>query len=196
MLVNIRGTNGSGKSTIPKTMYDRYHEVVCVNDDYKNPKITLFPKHLWLALGTYHSKTGGLDTFKSNDMTAQALEFAWVNYPEYDIIMEGIIASTIYKTYETLFKRYQKRVDLGEINPRKILIMNFLPHVYVCIDRVYGRNNCKAVNEDYIESKWNTVERNHYKFQEAGIQSIRINTAKVEKEDMLKNFVKTVDKYR
>jgi uridine kinase len=196
MLVNIRGTNGSGKSTVPKIMYDKYHEVVSVRGDYKQPKITLFPRHMWLALGVYHNKTGGLDTLKNNAITAETLHYAWTEYPDYDIIMEGIIASTIFTTYQAMFLDYQVKVELGEINSRKILIMNYMPPVEVCIDRVYERNEGKGVKEDAIISKWKTVERNHHKFLQAGLNSIKVNTAKVERKDMLKCFVKTVEKYR
>lgn len=196
MLVNIRGTNGAGKSTVPKMMYDKYFEVVAIHGDDKHPRITLFPDYMWLALGTYNNKTGGMDTLKNNEQMLEALEYAWTMYPQYDILMEGIIASTVFTTYAELFKKYERRVANGRIYPRKILIINYLPPVAICIDRVYERNGGKKINENQVKSKWVSVERNHQKFLDEGLTSIRVNTAKVKRKDMVKKFVELVEKYR
>ena len=197
MLVNIRGSNGAGKSTIPMAMLDDEKlRVVGLGPEGKAPYLTIFPSYQWVALGTYYNKTGGLDTYKNNAMTAMALEEAWTKYPEYDVLMEGIIASTIKSTYKRLFDVYQEKVYVEEINPRKIIIMSFLPPVEVCINRVYLRNGGKAVNEKAIRSKWDTVDRNSRYFKEQGFTSLRINNANCPKEKMLLNFLNTVDKYR
>lgn len=198
LLVNIRGCNGAGKSTIPMLMYERDPEMrtVSVDDNGKAPWITIFPKYGWIALGTYHSKTGGMDTFKNNSVTFRTLEYAWTNYPDYDILMEGVISSTILSTYVKVFKEYKKKVRHNQINRRNILVMNFLPPLEVCIERVLDRNGGTPVKEDQIESKWNSVNRNHYRFLEYKISSVKINTAKISREAMLGSFFKTCDKHR
>lgn len=183
ILVNIRGTNGSGKSTIPLSMMDDPKLGVIGINNSKRPYLTLFPTYGWVALGTYFNKTGGLDTYKNNEETRQALAWAW-NYTDLDIVMEGIIASTIKSTYAELFKRYPT------------IIMSFLPPLEVCLDRVQQRNGGKPVKEDQIRSKWNTVDRNVDYFKAQGFVSLRINTAKVTKDQMLASFLKTVEKYR
>lgn len=202
LLVNIRGCNGAGKSTIPMAMLgDKKLRVIGLGKHGVTgapvaPFLTVFPSFEWVALGTYYNKTGGLDTYKNNDMTRQALEYAWTHFPEYDILMEGVIASTIKSTYADLFHKYEDRVKAGEITPRKILIMNFLPPVETCIQRVYERNGGKPIQEDQIIGKWNTVDRNSYFFRDQGFVSLRINNGKCPKERMLLNFLETCDKWR
>lgn len=192
VLVNIRGCNGSGKSTIPMSMMsdpDMY-----VYDLKKEGKrvssITVFPNYGWVALGTYFNKTGGLDTLKNNEITRMTLLRALNRFKDYDILMEGIMASTIRSTYIDLFK------DVEESYPRKVIVMSLLPPVEVAIQRVYERNCGKPIKEDAVRSKWSTVERNCKAFRDAGFTSVRLNTAKVKKEDMLNAFLRTVEKYR
>lgn len=202
VLVNIRGCNGAGKSTIPMSMMEEsgyhYHGVGRKeNGDPKSPYITVFPDLRWVALGHYKAKTGGMDTISTLEETKAALDYAWKNYPSYDVLMEGVIASTIRSTYIDLFKEYQKRSKNNAINPpRKIIVINFLPPVETCIARVYERNGGKPVKEKQIESKWNTVARNVDYFRAAGITTLKVNTAKVTREEMLPRFLKLVEKYR
>jgi hypothetical protein len=160
------------------------------------PFVTVFPSYGWVALGTYHAKTGGMDTFKNNEYTQDALEYAWVNYPDYDILMEGVIASTIKSTYANLFHEYEERVQSGLICPRKILVMNFLPPVEVCIERVYKRNGGKPIKEDQVAGKWRTVYNNVNYFREEGFRSIRVDTSKFPRKRMLEKFEILCDRYR
>ena len=194
MLVNIRGCNGSGKSTIPMSMMDdpeMFVQELVGSDGKKISALTVFPTYGWVALGTYFNKTGGLDTLKNNEVTRMTLYAALDLFPEYDVLMEGIMASTIRSTYIDLFhevERSYKRL--------KILIISLLPPVEIAIERVYSRNGGKPIKEDAVRGKWNTVERNARYFAEAGFDSIRVNSAKVKKSQMLPAFLKTVEKHR
>lgn len=194
VLVNIRGCNGSGKSTIPLSMMDDpkmwVHEIVG-SDGKKVGAITVFPSYKWVALGTYFNKTGGLDLSKSNEATKMTLYAALDGFPEYDVLMEGIMASTIRSTYEELFREVS-----DYYNDLTVIILSLIPPVETAIARVYQRNGGKPVKEEAIKSKWRTVERNWRYFRDAGFVSIRVNSAKVKKEDMLNAFFKTVNKYR
>lgn len=194
MLVNIRGCNGAGKSTIPMSMMDdpeMFVQELVGSDGKKISALTVFPTYGWVALGTYFNKTGGLDTLKNNEVTRMTLYAALDMFPEYDVLMEGIMASTIRSTYIDLFhevERNYKRL--------KILIISLLPPVEIAIERVYSRNGGKPIKEDAVRGKWNTVERNARYFAEAGFDSVRVNSAKVKKSQMLPAFLKTVEKHR
>lgn len=195
MIVNIRGCNGAGKSTVPMLMMesDPEFEVIKLgvgkNGKPCAPAITVFHKLKWVALGTYFNKTGGMDTYGTNAETRQALDYVLENYPEYDVIMEGVIASTIKSTYAELFKGLEKR-------GHQVLIMAFLPPLKVCLERIQQRNGGKPIKEDLVESKWHSVESGVAYFREAGLTCLRIDTSKCSRENMLKNFLKTTDKYR
>ena len=202
LLVQIRGANGAGKSTVPMSMQDdpNMYEVGigAVNPRTQKPGapfLTVFPKYGWVALGTYHGKTGGMDTFSNNAETFQAFDYAWREYPEYHVLMEGVIASTIKSTYATLFQDYQDMVDKIEINHRKIIIMSFTPPIEVCLARVQLRNGGKPVNEDAIASKWRTVDRNVQYFKDLGFVSLRIDTSRARQDQMLNKFLHTCAQY-
>jgi hypothetical protein len=195
VLVNIRGCNGAGKSTIPMSMLD--DPDLEVYDSKKGWSLTLFPSYGWLALGKYKTKTGGMDTISTKAQKFEALEYAWTEYPDFDIIMEGVIDSTIRSTYIDLFTDYENRVLAGEITPpRKIIVLNFLPPVEVCVQRVLERNGGVPVKAEQIESKWKTVMRNVQYFREAGITTLKYDTSKIPRELMLDKFFQIVDKYR
>ena len=102
MLVNLRGTNGSGKSTIPLQMklwdLDTY-EVIRPYQGKPKKILTVFPNYGWLALGDYNNQTGGLDKFPNKAFIEKVLNYALKKYPDYNIIMEGILTATTYSTY-------------------------------------------------------------------------------------------------
>ena len=195
MIVNIRGCNGAGKSTVPMLMMeaDPEFEVIKLgvgkNGKPCAPAITVFHKLKWVALGTYFNKTGGMDTYGTNQETRDALKYVLDNYPDYDVVMEGVIASTIKSTYADLFKSL-------EAQGHQVLIMAFLPPLKVCLERIQQRNGGKPIKEDLVESKWHSVESGVEYFRQAGLTALRIDTSKCKRENMLKNFLKTVEKYR
>lgn len=194
VLVNIRGCNGSGKSTIPMSMMNdpkMFVQELSGSDGKKISSLTVFPSYGWVALGTYFNKTGGLDTLKNNAVTRMTLYAALDLFPEYDVLMEGIMASTIRSTYIDLFHEIE-----DTYKGLKVLIVSLLPPVEVAISRVYKRNGGKPIKEDAVRGKWETVERNAKYFAYAGFDSIRVNSAKVKKSQMLSAFLKTVEKHR
>lgn len=196
VLVNIRGCNGAGKSTIPMSMMDdpeMYVHEITGSDGKKISAITVFPTYGWVALGTYFNKTGGLDTFKNNAVTKLTLFAALDGFPEYDVLMEGIMASTIRSTYIDLFHEVEDYYGKKRL---KVIVVSLLPPVEVALSRVYSRNGGKPIKEDAVVGKWHTVARNVEAFAEAGFTSVKVNSAKVKKQNMLPAFLKTVDKYR
>lgn len=194
LLVNIRGCNGSGKSTIPMSMMndpDMFIQDLLGSDGKKISSITVFPSYGWVALGTYFNKTGGLDTLKNNDVTRITLYAALDLFTEYDVLMEGIMASTIRSTYIDLFHEVERNYK-----GLKVLILSLLPPVEIAIYRVYKRNGGKPIKEDAVRMKWKTVERNVKYFADAGFTSIKVDSSKVRKERMFPAFLKTVEKHR
>lgn len=190
-LVNIRGCNGAGKSTIPMSMMDdpeMYVHEIRGSDGKRMSAITVFPSYGWVALGTYFNKTGGMDTLRDNWTTRMTLYAALDGFPEYNVLMEGIMASTIRSTYIDLFQEVQEYYG----DDLTIMIISLLPPVEVAISRVYSRNGGKPINEEAVRGKWETVARNVAAFGEAGFTSITLNTAKIPKERMLRAFLKKV----
>ena len=194
MLVNVRGCNGAGKSTIPMSMMDdpeMYVHEIKGSDGKRMSAITVFPSYGWVALGTYFNKTGGMDTLRDNWTTRMTLYAALDGFPEYNVLMEGIMASTIRSTYIGLFQEVQEYYG----DDLTIMIISLLPPVEVAISRVYSRNGGKPINEEAVRGKWETVARNVAAFADAGFTSVRVDSSKVPKHKMLKAFLKTVRKH-
>ena len=193
VLVNIRGCNGAGKSTIPLSMLDdpKLSESYIYSSDAKRvATITVFPTYGWVALGKYSNKCGGLDTIKSIDIVERALEYALISFPKYDIIMEGILCSTTYSSYADMYRKAEKKYSVQPI------ILSLMPPVEVCLARIQERNGGKPIKEDLVANKWGMVYRSHKKFKAAGFTTVRVNTEKVPKNKMQAAFLKTIEKYR
>lgn len=190
MIVNIRGCNGSGKSTIPMSMMDD-PQMYVIEKPYKGkPKkiATVFPTYGWIALGSYHNKTGGLDGFPTTDFTKKVFWYVLKKYPEYNVILEGIMASTVYSTYAELFKQAENKYP--DVH---VIIFSLLPPLEVCLKRIQKRNGGKPIKEDLVAGKYKTVERNATKFLNAGFQSITWDNSVVEKSDMLDRFFEIIE---
>lgn len=194
MLVNLRGCNGAGKSTIPMSMMDdpeMYVHDIMGSDGKRISAITVFPSYGWVALGTYFNKTGGMDTLKNTAVTKMTLYAALDGFPEYNVLMEGILASTVRSTYIDLFHEVEEHYG----KQLKVLIVSLLPPVEVAISRVYSRNGGKPIKEDAVRDKWRIVAGNVSAFADAGFTSVRVDSSKVPKNKMLKAFMKTVRKH-
>lgn len=169
-LVNVRGCNGSGKSTVALSMMGD-PDMYVVEKPYKGKDrkiLTVFPSYGWIALGSYHNKCGGLDGYVDTDMIKKVFWYTLKHYPDYNIIMEGVIPSTVYSTYEELFLEAQERYP-----ERTFVVLNLLPPVKECLKRIQLRNGGKDIKEDLVRSKWATVAKNADKFSEAGIVSLK-----------------------
>lgn len=193
LLVNIRGCNGSGKSTIPISMMDD-PDMYIVEKPYKGKSkriLTVFPSYGWVALGSYLNKTGGLDTFPNNTFIQKVMWYALKKYPEYDILMEGIIASTIRSTYIDLFQKVEKKYK-----DRKVVVIHFSTPPEVCIERVKRRNGGKLFREDLVHQKWGMVNRGIPHFKSAGFIVKSIDNSNTNKDCMLKKFLKLTEKLK
>lgn len=169
MIVNIRGTNGSGKSSIPMSMLDD-PDMKIIQKPYKGKMkniLTIFPKYGWVALGSYLIKTGGLDQFNDNDMVRKVFWYALKHYgKDWNILMEGSIASTLYNTYAELFKGAREKYPDIELQ-----IVSLVPSFDTCVERVYKRNGGKTIKLDPVMTKYKAVKRTHERFLEDGLNS-------------------------
>jgi hypothetical protein len=190
-LINIRGCNGAGKSTVPLSMMDdeELSLIVWDKNGKTKPFATWFKKQGYIAFGTYMNKTGGLDTYKNNEETKKALTLLW-EIPQ-NLLMEGVIASTIKSTYAELF--HEMLTDPNLTVKREVLIASLLPPVEICLARIQKRNGGKAIDEKAVISKWNTVKRNVEYFKEQHLNSIEIDNSTWDIEDTKQNFFDITD---
>lgn len=98
VVVDIRGTNGSGKSTAVHELLARYtHEPILRGGSkvyaYRVPELRLH------VLGSYHTATGGCDGIPTQDLVCDRVrEFAPLGH----VLLEGMMVSHLFGRYWAL----------------------------------------------------------------------------------------------
>src|SRR5690606_17771303 len=186
-----RGTNASGKSAIPMQMLEKVDTAYILTWIDEKGKVkdiaTVFHKLEYIALGTYFGKTGGLDRIRN---TADMKKiFSLVHYLPYSILLEGILASTVWSTYHNMFLEYESKSP-----KRKAIVLNLLPPFEVVKERLLKRNGGKTdVKWEQIESKYNTVKKNHKKFVDGGVTSKVADNSGITIDETLDWFFKQIE---
>jgi hypothetical protein len=191
-LVNIRGTNGSGKSSIPLSFLKddkSAFELIYYIDNKERVAATVFPSFGWIALGGYRTKCGGLDGYRNNKQTIDSLDLVWDL--DYNIIMEGVLASTIRSTYGELFSSVNDR----HTNKREILVCSLVPPFDVCLKRISARNGGKPIKTEQVKQKYDVVTRGASYFSELGISSISLDNSTIQLEDTREWFLSSIEPY-
>lgn len=189
MLVNIRGCNGAGKSTVPMMMLqtDPYaFEVIWWYNGKIRVVATVFPQYQFVALGKYQTKCGGLDSFKTTQEMKDAADVLWDC--NFHILMEGVLASTVRGTYIDLFQELNQRHCY-----RNITVFNIVPPLDVCLKRIQQRNGGKPIRAELVDEKRKTVLRNHQHFLAAGLGSKVVSNESVPVADTIDWFFTELD---
>lgn len=170
MIVNIRGCNGSGKSSIPISMLDD-PEMYIIEKPWKGKmkKIaTVFPTYGWVAMGHYLCQAGGMDTLPDNTVCMRKIFWYLLkHFPDYNLLMEGVLCCTTFTPYRDLFYAAKEKYPDTEV-----YIVSLLPPLETCIQRVYKRNGGKPIKEDGVRKKWESTVRFIDKFKDAGLNSL------------------------
>jgi predicted kinase len=168
MLLNIRGTNGSGKTTIANSLMldERPEPVLMATQEVPAPTKRdpdrMRTREVWgtpckyngIILGTYRKSCGGCDEFSwkgSHDGMVQAIMWGMRHYNH--VIFEGLTVTSSYQRYVDL-ARFAK-THHGWFSH---WIMLTVP-VEECIRRVGARNNRETTERvvDNVTKKNKTV---------------------------------------
>lgn len=184
-IVNIRGCNGAGKSTVPMRMMAEDPDVFMITQDGKDIA-TVFPTFKYVAVGKYFTKTGGVDGVKNTDTMKKILSY--LNLLPYHIIYEGILASTVFSTHRDILQQMESGVA-----KRKATILNIIPPFDLIRERILKRNGGNNnVKWEQIEGKYKTVKNNHPKFVDAGLNSIVVDNSEITLEETTNWFLNLV----
>lgn len=157
-VVNLRGTSGSGKTTIVRNILSHGHwEKWCVqgkilgyiNEDLK-----------WAVIGSYENTCGGCDGIKTQDETEDRIRFL-LGYG-YSVIFEGLLISTLTSRWE----KFAKSIDAN------MLFYYIDTPVEECIERVKLRRlqagNTKPFNTENTVNRVKAIETTRQKLTAAG----------------------------
>lgn len=170
-IINIRGTNGSGKTTMVNGLYLSSNDKETVAIKLTNRKgqshdrffDVLNDRHV-ILLGGYKSNYGTKGVDRMDDVTEiiQGLMYVVNHYPGWTIIMESATVSTSFWSYATLFSLLKKAGV-------EIIVVHLLMHDWeFVVNNVRNRTSRK---EGAKEPKWDEIKdkrfifyKNHFRF--------------------------------
>jgi hypothetical protein len=161
VILNLRGTNCSGKSTVVR----RYMELIGVANELEDDgKIWAYElKNGVYVLGRYQTVCGGCDTIHSfAEIRAGVTQLAKYGH----VLFEGVLWSTVYFA----------SVELARSLPQHRFIFGMLDTpLDVCLKRVLARRaaagNTKLFNPEKQMNKHATIRRCHEKLLKAGLDA-------------------------
>lgn len=165
---NVRGCNGSGKTTVLRKLAERYaHEVRKLAVPRDPPKkageeghqekpipVTFLPDVEGVSvaiIGDYSpaaatSTTAGLDRVKTQAAAKAVIELARQEPGVQVVIFEGVVVSTIFGPWQEWSKKVGGMAWLFLDTPLK-----------TCLERIQVRNGGQPVKEDLVADKHKTI---------------------------------------
>jgi hypothetical protein len=184
VILNLRGTSGSGKTTVVRGLMAKFPINQVVGEEKKpygyecrpdrsghNPGDDAFADRPNLyVVGSYKNTCGGCDGIKTQDEICDRVRtFA----PKGDVVFEGLLISHLFSRYVSLDKEMQA---LGQHT-----IWAFLDTpLDVCLDRVRARRDARAAAKGTVAGpldvtnttqKWYDMRRVYDKCQTAKLDS-------------------------
>lgn len=175
-MINLRGTNGSGKSTVFNRLLKAW-KVREIRSRYPRMpeayelRVAGCAKPAFI-IGPYVTSCGGCDQIQPYD---ELLEMIPRYAKQGHVLYEGVIISSVYGKVGAMMERWGKEA-----------VMLFLDTpLEECIRRVQGRRDSRADDREFnpknLTLKFNSQERIKKKVEEAGI--IRMGTVSTENAD-------------
>lgn len=153
MILDVRGTHGSGKSYIAHQLLSYGYEEIVGYNEYKKKESILgysVPSLDLAIVGKYETQCGGCDGVGSSDEVCRRVRVFAKNYRH--VVFEGILVAHTFQRYHTLAME---------------LVKDGYPYVFAfldtplqtCIERVKARRVAKGNNK---ELNPNNITRDHH----------------------------------
>lgn len=155
--INLKGCNGSGKSTVPIRMIkkDKQTVLLVMSPEDKKPVATYCPQYGVVILGTYLTACGGCDSLGNTQVVKELLKRLWKK--DVHILYEGVIVGDIKSTF------YELMLEFRNIHARDVSFCFMGTKLEDCLRRIQIRNGGKEIKTDLVASKYrNSVT--HLKF--------------------------------
>lgn len=105
MIIDLRGTHGSGKSWVVHQLLERYGRESLVDGEVTIGHLTFPPERSVAVVGTYGNACGGCDGIKSADEVCRRVGLLATRYR--NVLLEGILVSHTFKRYSALAHELQ-----------------------------------------------------------------------------------------
>ncbi len=152
-IVNLRGTNGSGKSTVAFALIEGAREIALAPYQtpkgaqrfvagYHNPALDL------IVVGPYRTQCGGCDGIATQALIKESVKLAARRAQH--VFFEGVIVSTLYSGYRVLSDELR-----AEGHHYSWLYLD--TPLEVCLARIQTRNGGKPIKEDLVADKIKSI---------------------------------------
>lgn len=204
-IMQIKGANGAGKSTIPLQLLEcskdvayqqwEYVEVSIGADGFQIPSRSYVNTVLrdlgWVLIGPYGMSSSPTSNGCDNLSKVGAVKAAILNaievYPEFDILFEGMMISTIKSTFYDFLMDMRPQVD-----PLFVILDATLEG---CLRRLDARGSSKRTERlvDNIRKKVEGIKRHAWTYDQAYVRWL--NVEGIELDQMLDSFLAVIDMY-
>lgn len=152
MIANLRGTHGSGKSTVVRTLLERYDAkpTTLTRNKPDNYVLVLGNGEPLYIVGNYVNACGGCDAIQPYSLIwPRVVEFAKHGH----VLFEGALISTTYGSIGVASEEYGDSFVFAFLDTP----------LQVCLDRIKQRReakgNMKPLDPKNTESKFNTINK-------------------------------------
>lgn len=182
MIINIRGTNGSGKTSLVRSI---------LGDNLQPIDLITFPDPTkrdptrmgWVegvrggenfAIGSYKTACGGLDTIKTFAQQQEAIRVArsggrFRGWRPRHIFCEGVLCSTVSGSWVEFFKRY----------PGEVLVAYLDTPLEVCLARITARQEAagrvRDIKMSLVSEKMAAIAKTREKMNAAGVRTVSLH---------------------
>lgn len=163
--INLRGTSGSGKTTIVRSILDNGNWVKWA--DGKKVLGYYNTEKRWAIIGSYENTCGGCDTIRTQEDTEQRIEM-FLN-SGYNVLFEGLLISTLSSRWEKFAKR---------ISDKSNMLFYYLDTpIEECLRRVKLRReqagNTKPFNPKNTTDRVKAIDTTYQKLSSAGCYCLK-----------------------
>lgn len=195
LLVQLAGTNGSGKSTPLKYMYEASTDKMYVNDYHDRGINATHLNDMQVTLiGRYHTDCGGGDSVTGNGGLARINDtldslLSIEHCCGYPILFEGLLLAS--------YVNMCKIAEIANRRAAKYIVIHCDPPNEVCVSRVYSRNGGKKINESNVIGRHDSLQRVIPKFAAEGLATVvRWNNSDVDYDEMFPALIDIIEMAR
>ena len=165
-VINIRGTSGSGKTTIVRNIlnHGKWHSFKDSNNKIRG---YFSPDLHWAIIGSYENDCGGCDTIK-HQVEVEELVEKFVDH-QYNVLFEGLLLSTISQRWIDFSRRLSPKAN--------VLFCYLTTPIEECVNRVKARRlskgNTKEFNTKNTVDRVKAIESTYQKLTAAGCYTLK-----------------------